>query len=155
MKKSFLKRGTKTLKRSPLKKVSKNNKVYSKDRVIYGTKLLTLTQADIKYSLWLRSKRNYTCEKCGIKDTPPTSFIQCSHYIGRAEKATRYDEDNTDVFCDPCHKFFEKCKNGEYKTWKIKQLGEEKHKRLLQKANKGMSEKDSILECMNLIKNYE
>ena len=143
------------MKRGYLNRVSKPKK-YTKlkwqprKKTCPRSDIWSLDKCDTEYSRYVREKANWKCEKCGVKDIPPTKFIQCSHYIGRAEKATRYDEDNTDVLCDPCHKFFEGCKNGEYKTWKINKLGKEKHDCLLQKANKGMSERDSIIGCMKI-----
>ncbi len=144
------------MKRSYLNRVSKVKK-YRKSiwtpRVIPVKKksIWTLTFADIQYSKMIREKYNYTCEKCGVKDIPPTRFIQCSHYIGRAEKMTRYYEDNTDVLCDTCHKEFEASKNGEYKKWKIEKLGKERHQELLNKRNEYLSERDSIINCMRLL----
>ena len=85
-------------------------------RHIYGVKVWSLTTADTKFSSWLREKIG-ECELCG-----KTEGLTVSHYIGRKEKATRYLEDNCDVFCWSCHAKWEDRKQYEYREWKINKL---------------------------------
>jgi len=123
----------------------------SKKRMIYGQKVWSLTKADTEYSLWIRQKKDWTCEMCGYYEAPPTQRIQCSHYIGRAHKATRFLPENTDVLCASCHHRMESIKQYEYRDWKIMRMGEKAHNDLLLKAKASLGEKDAIFNCMKLL----
>jgi len=151
MKRTPLKRGTKQLKRSPLKKVSKNKKTYSNKRMIYGIKVWSIKIADNNFSKYIREKNNYTCEKCGYHEDPPTWHLQCSHYIGRSEMATRFLELNCDCLCSTCHALFENRKQYEYRDWKINKIGIEAEKELGRLKNTTLGEKDAIYNCMKLL----
>lgn len=120
-------------------------------RAIYGVKVWSLKLADKKFSDWLREQRGYRCERCGYYESPPTRRIQNSHYIGRSHKATRYDPENCDVFCATCHHEWEDAKQYDYRDWKIKKLGKEKHDELIRKAQNSLGEKDAIYNCMKLL----
>lgn len=120
-------------------------------RAIYGVKVWSLKLADKKFSDWLREQRGYRCERCGYYEAPPTKRIQNSHYIGRSHKATRYDPENCDVFCATCHHEWEDAKQYDYRDWKIKKLGKEKHDELIRKAQNSLGEKDAIYNCMKLL----
>lgn len=120
-------------------------------RMIYGVKVWSLGRADSEFSHWIREKFSYTCEMCGFYEEPPTQRIQCSHYIGRSHKATRYDPENCDVLCASCHHKMEDLKQYDYRDWKIKKMGEDAHTKLRQKGNTSLGEKDSIYNCMKLL----
>lgn len=114
-------------------------------RMIYGTKVWSLTVAHSRFSLWLREKVG-RCELCGT-----TEGLTVSHYIGRKEKATTFDLDNCDVFCWSCHAKWEDRKQYEYREWKINKMGLEKHEELKLKARVGLGEKDAIFNMMKML----
>lgn len=147
----FKQKLTVPLKRTPLKRISPNKVKYSNKRMIYGTKVWSLTKADTEFSKWIREQKDYTCEMCGIRHEPPTRLIQCSHYIGRKHKATRYDPENCDVLCASCHAKMEDRKQYEYRDWKINKIGIERHEALKLKESTIFGEKDSIYNCMKLL----
>lgn len=120
-------------------------------RMIYGVKVWSLKVADNYYSKWIRESKDYTCEMCGYYEAPPTPRIQCSHYIGRAHKATRFYPPNTDVLCATCHHKMEDLKQYDYRDWKIKQMGEKAHNKLKAKQLTSLGEKDAIYNCMKLL----
>lgn len=162
MKKTALKRGNSRLKRSGFSKRPKSplsNKKRTMKRIlptkgkrmVYGVKVWSMKKADIEFSQWLRTQKGYSCEMCGYYEAPPTKKIQCSHYIGRSHKATRYDPDNCDVLCASCHHRMEDLKQYDYRDWKIKKMGEEAHTKLRQKGNGTLGEKDAIYNCMILL----
>ena len=67
---------------------------------------------DAKFSVLLRLKRNLTCERCNKQYLIQRNFkiprsIQCSHYIGRAQRNTRWSYNNCFCHCAGCHRFFE------------------------------------------------
>ena len=78
---------------------------------------------DDAFSLYVRTKANFTCKRCGLYVAPPTNRIQNSHFYTRNARSTRFDEDNCDALCVGCHRFLEIRKQGEYTDWKKKQLG--------------------------------
>ena len=120
-------------------------------RMIYGVKVWSMKKADLEFSTWLRSQRDWTCENCGRREEPPTWNIQNSHYIGRKHKAVRYDPENCDVLCSTCHANWEGQKQYGYRDWKIKKMGKEAHDNLLKKAQQSLGEKDAIFHCMKLL----
>lgn len=79
---------------------------------------------DILFSTLVRKKANYTCERC--HKYYPEGYrrgLDCSHYMGRMNKSTRYDPDNGDCLCRGCHAFFEERKQTLYRDWKIEKHG--------------------------------
>ncbi len=119
--------------------MSKLKKIKDK---IWSTKV-----ADKKFSEWIRS-RDGKCINCG-----KTTYLTCSHFWNREASSTRYDPLNCDTLCwMPCHIKWEKRKHDEYRTLKLKQLGEEGYAALEKKAKTIMQRSTAIIECMKLLK---
>ena len=69
---------------------------------------MKLTQADISFSACIRERAYWTCECCLIESvqgrmTKKDQSMQCSHFIGRKHKATRYLGENCLCLCASCH----------------------------------------------------
>lgn len=79
---------------------------------------IKLDKRDILFSKLIR-ERDGKCVFCGRKD----GKLECSHYWGRGNKATRFDPLNCDTLCFQCHANNESSKQGFYREWKLKQLG--------------------------------
>jgi hypothetical protein len=100
----------------------------------------------------MRDKACVRCGKRGEDDAQgrPIIGLQCSHYIGRGCKNTRYDEKNCDALCTGCHSYWETYKTTKYRDFKIKQLGEEEYEALVRRSHKiikwGKKEKAEKLE---------
>lgn len=62
--------------------------------------------ADKAFSLYIRTRAGWNCERCGKHYEPPTSALHCSHFMGRGKEATRFDPDNANALCYGCHQFF-------------------------------------------------
>ena len=92
---------------------------------------ITRRKTDILFSQYLRKLRNYTCERCGKREE---GKMQCSHFWGRKAESVRFDGENIDVLCFPCHNYFE-MNPAEYTIWKEKQLGEKRYKMLMVRAH--------------------
>lgn len=61
--------------------------------------------------------------------------------------ATRYDPENCDTLCWlPCHYEWEHEKHGDYREFKLKQLGEEKYKALEKRARSIVKRQDAITQ---------
>lgn len=64
------------------------------------------TNADEAFSLCVRERSNWRCERCGTQYEPPkTSGLHCSHFTGRASKGVRYDPENAFAHCHGCHSY--------------------------------------------------
>lgn len=67
-------------------------------------------------------------KKCIYDPSHSTKWLTCSHFWNRGKMGTRFDLENCDAACWPCHKWrLEKQKNGWYRDFKLKQLGEERY----------------------------
>ena len=89
---------------------------------------IRLDKADKAFSLYIRL-RDGKCVRCGRrgeedKDGNPIIGLQCSHYFGRANENTRFNEANCDSLCFGCHEFWGSRNHEDYRKFKIKQLGE-------------------------------
>lgn len=94
-------------------------------------------------------ERDGKCVLCG--DTQRKS--ECSHYWGRKDKVNRFNPQNADYLCFSCHLRVEGNKQGEYRTYKLKQLGcevyDEMEKNHYQKTKKyGEFEKNKLYEIL-------
>jgi hypothetical protein len=107
-------------------------------------KIWTTAQADKKFSAWIRF-RDGRCMNCG-KETN----LQCSHFWSRKHSSTRFDPDNCVAFCAGCHLFkMENEKQGIYRDFMIRWLGQDGYDKLEQKRYTTVSRKEAILELMS------
>lgn len=97
-----------------------------------------ISKADAIVSLYVRTRDNWTCQRCGKYD-PPTDYeksaLQNSHYFGRTKKSVRFDEENCDTLCFGCHRIWEKEDREAYRDFKINQLGQKTFDLLTARAN--------------------
>lgn len=94
---------------------------------------LKISKADKYFSLIIRSKANWTCELCFTEYEPPTTALHCSHFWGRGNKGTRWDEENAAALCFHCHQVF--TANPElHRAFFLKRLGEKKYEALGRRA---------------------
>ena len=101
---------------------------------------IKIRPADTLYSQWLRRERP-CCERCGsVKSN------QCSHFYGRANEATRFLPENTDVLCAGCHQYFT-ANPAEYVRWKRERMGDQEFKKL-EVAADTYKKKDDVLILM-------
>lgn len=99
--------------------------------------------ADKLFSLWIRWRAGWKCERCGAQFEIGSQGLHCSHFWGRAREATRFDPENCVAHCHGCHAFL--TANPElHREWKLKQLGEEKYSLLLVRAQL-TAKKDRIM----------
>lgn len=88
---------------------------------------ITIDQADRVFSQAVRLKQG-KCQRCGslvrvnLKTRLPVSHT-LSHFFGRGKESTRFDLENCDVLCFPCHRLWGGDEREEYLKFKIKQLG--------------------------------
>ena len=89
---------------------------------------------DKQFSLYIRTRAKWRCERCGVQHQPPTSALHCSHFHGRSNKQVRWDEDNANAHCYGCHQYLGSHPL-EFTEWKKKQLGDKKFEELNRRAN--------------------
>lgn len=107
------------------------------------SKPTTSKKADILFSKWIR-ERDQKCLRCG-----KTTNLTCSHYWSRIHSATRYDPDNCDTLCWlPCHYTWEHEKHGDYRDFKLKQLGPKRYKALESRARSNMPRMQAITDFL-------
>ena len=102
--------------------------------------------ADRYFSLWIRNRANWCCERCGKQYDPPTNALHCSHFMGRGKESTRFDPENASAHCYGCHQYLTS-HPAEHMAWKVKQLGQEKVDALVLRSNLTVK-KDRKAEAM-------
>lgn len=99
------------------------------------------------FSQWIRSRDGQKCVRCGKQTN-----LTCSHFWSRIHSATRYDPDNCDALCWlPCHYTWEHEKQGEYRDFKLKQLGKKRYEALEKRARSVMKREDAIAAFLTMI----
>lgn len=110
---------------------------------------IKIDKNDSIFSKMIR-ERDKRCVLCN--DTQRKS--ECSHFWGRGHKSTRFDGENAEYLCFTCHMKNEGNKQGEYRTYKIKTLGEKGYEQLEQRTNQfgkyGEYEKKKLQEILKL-----
>ena len=76
---------------------------------------------DELFAILLKLKRNLTCERCGTVYRITDNFkippgIQCSHYIGRNKRNTRWSMENCFAHCAGCHRYLDDHPH-EFRSW--------------------------------------
>ena len=112
-------------------------------------KLWSTATADKKAKELVFKRDNYTCVLC--KRKYPDVIIDPSHYWGRYVSSTRFDLRNLDTVCRGCHFRIEHAKQGEYRVFKIRQLGLEEYDKLEKHYYQGkVKRRDAIKQLMKL-----
>ncbi len=116
-------------------------------------KIWSMKTADDEFSLFIRERDGWKCVRCGRQFEVGERGLTDSHFWGRAHKGTRYDPLNNDAICwFPCHAFhWEKEKQGEYRDFKLKQLGEVEYAAMERRARNTYPLSDAIIGCMLLL----
>jgi hypothetical protein len=95
---------------------------------------IKIRPSDSVFSIYIRTRDNWTCQKCGASFSPPTRQLQNSHFWGRGKESTRFDPENCDALCVKCHQWFEEHKT-EYEAWKKDRMGEQAFNKLMVRAH--------------------
>ena len=96
---------------------------------------MKLDAADQAFSLYIRTRDKWTCQRCFTQYEPPTKALHCSHFYGRVSESTRFEPDNCVALCYGCHKYFDEHNRKAYDDFKLKQLVEERYKSLMVQNN--------------------
>ena len=67
---------------------------------------LKRTEADRLFSIYIRARADWTCERCGRIFYGSRRFLDCSHFFSRSNRSTRFDPRNAASLCRSCHQLF-------------------------------------------------
>ena len=95
---------------------------------------IKIDKADKVFSQYIRTRDNWTCQRCKKKYEPPTSALHCSHFMGRGKEATRFDENNADAMCYGCHQYFTS-HPAEHYMWQVGKKGQKTIDMLVLRSN--------------------
>ena len=107
---------------------------------------IKIDKADSLFSLWIRKRDKWTCQRCWRIYPEGSQIIHNSHYYGRGKENTRFEPDNCDAICFGCHQYFHANPN-EYREWKLKQIGTRRFDTLMVQAHT-YKKKDRKLEII-------
>lgn len=79
--------------------------------------------ADKYFSLYIRTRDKWTCQKCFKYYPPPTNLLHCSHFCGRGKESTRFEPLNADALCFHCHQYFTSHPQEHY-AWQVAKKGQ-------------------------------
>ena len=102
--------------------------------------------SDRLFSLYIRTRDNWTCQRCGAYHAPPTKALHCSHFKGRVKESTRFDPENCDALCYGCHQHFTSYPDEHY-AWQVKRKGQAAVDALVLRAN-GYKKRDDKMEAI-------
>ncbi len=136
MKRSYIQRSTRPMKRSGFPKPSYEDIVASRSTKKPRKRMrgVRIDPADKYFSLYIRYRANWTCERCGKQYEVGSQGLHCSHFWGRAREATRFDPVNCCAHDHGCHAFL--TANPElHREWKLKQIGQREYDLLMLRAH--------------------
>ena len=108
--------------------------------------MVKIDTADKYFSLYIRTRDKWTCQRCGKRYQPPTNALHCSHFKGRAKENTRYEPLNADALCYGCHQYFSSQPDEHY-AWQVKTKGQETVDKVIL-ASSVYKKKDRKLETL-------
>lgn len=94
---------------------------------------IKIDKRDSLFSQYIRTRDKWSCQVCLKQYQPGERGLQCSHFWGRAHKATRWDPDNACAKCFHCHQYMT-ANPVEFRDWILKRLGRQKFDHLEAKA---------------------
>lgn len=105
-----------------------------------------LRPSDIAFSQYIRTRDNWTCQKCGMYYEPPTRALHCSHFQGRGKEATRFEPLNCDALCYGCHRYFGS-HPAEHYAWQVQRKGQKVVDALVLQSN-SYKKRDDKMEVL-------
>jgi len=125
-------------------------------------KKIIILDPDMWFSLCVRERAEWTCQKCGktyepwitVKGLPANQGLHCSHYIGRGNYSVRFEPFNADAHCYGCHQKFESNPHL-FRLWKSEQLGPERYEILIEKSNDLLLGKQARREKREIAAHYK
>lgn len=95
---------------------------------------MKLTPADIAFGFCIKERAQWICERCGTQYHYPARGLDCSHYISRTNRATRFEPLNAFAHCRGCHQYLGSNPHI-FQAWTLDNLGQEKYDILIELSN--------------------
>lgn len=95
---------------------------------------IKLDGVDKLFSLYIRRRDAWTCQKCGTAYPEGSQGLHCSHVFSRRHKSIRWEPLNAKALCFSCHMWFGGNPVEAYR-WLEEYLGPEKLEELEQMKN--------------------
>ena len=105
--------------------------------------MVKATKWDKVFSKYIRARDNWTCQRCGKSHPQNSQGLHCSHYVGRGNYSTRFDEDNCEALCYGCHRHLGS-NPSQHRSHKIEKLGKIQFRKLMQKSRQ-LTKRRSVL----------
>ena len=105
-----------------------------------------IDQADKAFSLFIRTRDKWACQRCNKRYEPPTNLLHCSHFVGRRKESTRFEPLNCDAICFNCHQYFTSHPLEHYE-WQVERKGQKVVDQLKLQSN-SYKKKDRKLEAI-------
>lgn len=86
--------------------------------------MIKITSGDRFFSLCVRERANWTCERCGTYHQPPTTALHCAHWHSRGNWSVRFDPSNALALCYGCHQYTSVNRETEHRPLMLKVFGE-------------------------------
>lgn len=83
---------------------------------------LLRTPADAAFSLCVRERAEWRCERCG--SSPEKQGLHCAHVMSRGHWSVRFDPSNALSLCYGCHRITEQRREVEFIPLVIRTFGE-------------------------------
>ena len=106
---------------------AKRTQATRNDKGKQGLMKIKVDKLDILFSQFIRLRADGKCEYCG--KYVGLARLQCSHFVGRRKRATRYDSDNACALDFSCHTYLQEHPY-QHTEWFKKRLGSEKFEQL-------------------------
>lgn len=107
---------------------------------------IKIDKADRLFSQWVRTRDNWTCQRCKKQYQPPTQALHCSHFQGRGKEGTRFEPLNADALCYGCHRYFT-AQPADHYQWQVARKGQLTVDKIVLQSNT-YKKKDRTLEAM-------
>ena len=95
---------------------------------------IRISSVDKLFSLLIRTRDKWTCQRCFTKYEPPTMGLHCAHIFGRGLKNTRFDFENAVAWCYGCHSYMDSHPLDKYE-WHRKRIGTRRFDALRLRSN--------------------
>ena len=86
--------------------------------------LIKVTAADRWFSLCVRERADWRCERCGAAHPPPSRALHCAHWHSRGNWTVRFDQANALAMCMGCHLLTSRERDSEHRPLMIKLVGD-------------------------------
>jgi hypothetical protein len=85
--------------------------------------LIKITPADKWFSLAVRERAGWQCQRCGQQYAPPTQALHCCHWHSRGNWSVRFDPSNAIAMDMGCHLYTQR-ERDEHRKLMVQAFGE-------------------------------